>query len=147
MVEIKQNMYTHSTQLRVRYGETDQMGYLYYGNYAQYYEVGRVEMLRSLGLTYKAMEETYGVLMPVMSLNQRFVRPAHYDDLLTIKTSLKKMPNLFITFQVEIYNEKEELVNGGSVKLCFVDNTTNESIPAPTYLTDKLSPFFNKDES
>ena len=89
-------MYTHDFQKRVRYGETDQMGYLYYGNYAQYYEIGRVEMLRSLGLTYKAMEEELGVMMPVLSLQMRYVRPAYYDELLTIRTALRRIPDQFI---------------------------------------------------
>ena len=135
-------MYTHDFQKRVRYGETDQMGYLYYGNYAQYYEIGRVEMLRSLGLTYKAMEEELGVMMPVLSLQMRYVRPAFYDELLTIRTALRRIPDQFITFHVEIYNEKNKLVNGGSVKLCFVDKESNKTIDAPVYLIEKLRPFF-----
>ncbi len=139
-------MYEHDFQKRVRYGETDQMGYLYYGNYAQYYEIGRVEMLRSLGLTYKSMEEEHGILMPVMTLEQRFVRPAHYDELLTIKTILKEMPAKTIVFHVEIFNEKNKLVNGGRVKLCFVDTKTNKSIPAPAFLVDKLQPHFENTE-
>jgi acyl-CoA thioester hydrolase len=140
-------MYTHDFQKRVRYGETDQMGYLYYGNYAQYYEIGRVEMLRSVGLTYKSMEEEHGILMPVMTLEMRFVRPAHYDELLTIRTSLRELPGKTIVFHVEIFNEKMKLVNGGRVKLCFVDTQTNKSIDAPTYLVEKLRPHFeeNKD--
>jgi acyl-CoA thioester hydrolase len=135
-------MYQHEFQKRVRYGETDQMGYLYYGNYAQYYEIGRVEMLRSLGLTYKSMEEEQGILMPVVSLQMRFVRPAHYDELLTIKTTLRKFPDQFITFQVELFNEKNKLVNGGSVRLCFVEKASNRPIPAPNYLLEKLKPYF-----
>lgn len=137
-------MITHGFQKRVRYGETDQMGYLYYGNYAQYYEIGRAEMIRSLGLTYKSMEEEHGILMPVVSLQMRFVRPAHYDELLTIKTSLRKFPGYFIVFQVEIFNEKMKLVNGGSVKLCFVDKTTNKTISAPEFLLEKLRPYFEE---
>jgi acyl-CoA thioester hydrolase len=135
-------MYIHETQVRVRYGETDQMGYLYYGNYALYYEVGRVEMLRSLGITYKEMEATYHIMMPVMSLQMRFVRPALYDELLTIKTTLREFPEQNITFHVEVLNEKKKLVNGGSVKLCFVDMPTNKTVNAPMFLTDKLKPFF-----
>ncbi len=138
-------MFTHETKLRVRYGETDQMGYLYYGNYAQYYEVGRVEMLRSVGLSYKEMEEKHGVLMPVMSLNMRYIRPAHYDDLLTIKTTLRQLPKMTITFHVEIFNEKAELVNGGNVKLCFVEASTNQSIEAPDFLLKKITPFFSEE--
>lgn len=135
-------MYTHDFQKRVRYGETDQMGYLYYGNYAQYYEIGRVEMLRSLGLTYKSMEEEMGVMMPVLSLQMRYVRPAHYDELLTIRTTLRQLPDQFITFHVELYNENNKLVNGGSVKLCFVDKKSNKTIQAPAYLIEKLRLFF-----
>ena len=135
-------MYTTDFQKRVRYGETDQMGYLYYGNYAQYYEIGRVEMLRSLGLTYKEMEEEQGVMMPVLSLQMRYVRPAFYDELLTIRTTLRRLPDQFITFHVEIFNEKNKLINGGSVRLCFVDKERNKSISAPDNLIDKLRPFF-----
>lgn len=131
-------MLTTSTTHRVRYGETDQMGYLYYGNYAMLYEIGRAEMIRDLGGTYAAMENEYGVMMPVMSLNQRFVRPARYDEVVTIKTTLRHLPVDTITFYVEIHNEKGKLVNGGSVKLCFVDVTTGRAVPAPEYLLEKL---------
>ncbi|MEM6967456.1 MAG: thioesterase family protein [Bacteroidota bacterium] len=137
-------MLEHATQLRVRYGETDQMGYLYYGNYAQYYEVGRAEMIRSLGLTYRDLEEKYQVMMPVMSLNMRFVRPALYDELLTITTTLRKLPARTITFHHEIFNEKKKLVNGGSVKLTFVDARTNQSIDAPSVLLEQLRPYFRE---
>ena len=135
-------MFTTETQIRVRYGETDQMGYLYYGNYAQYYEVGRAEMIRSVGITYASMEKEYGTLMPVMSLNMRFVRPALYDELMKVKTTLRELPGSTITFHHEIFNEKNKLVNGGSVKLCFVDAASNKSIKAPEFLLEKLRPFF-----
>ncbi len=135
-------MLTHHYQKRVRYGETDQMGYLYYGNYAQYYEIGRVEMLRSIGLTYKEMEDKMGVMMPVTSLQMRFVRPALYDELLTIRTTLKQLPDRYITFYVDIVNENGKLINGGSVRLCFVDMRTKQTINAPAYLLDKLKPHF-----
>lgn len=135
-------MLTHTFQKRVRYGETDQMGYLYYGHYAQYFEIGRAEMMRSLGLTYKYMEEEKKVMMPVMSLNMRYVRPARYDELLTLKTTLRHLPTKTIVFHTEIFNEKTKLVNGGSVKLCFVDSETNKSIAAPEFLLEKLRPHF-----
>ncbi len=137
-------MYQSSTTHRVRYGETDQMAYLYYGNYALLYEIGRVEMLRELGLTYANMEAEHGVMLPVMSLNQRFVRPGRYDELLTINTTLRKLPVDTITFHVEIRNEKGKLVNGGSVKLCFVDMSTGRAVPAPEYLLEKLHPHFEE---
>ena len=138
-------MLEHSFTKRVRYGETDQMGYLYYGNYAQLYEIGRAEMIRSLGLTYKDMEKTHGVMMPVISMNSRFVRPAHYDELLTIKTILRHLPEEYITFFHEIYNEQNKLVNGGSVKLCFVESASGKRVPAPEYLLQALKQYFNSD--
>jgi acyl-CoA thioester hydrolase len=137
-------MYTHEFKKRVRYGETDQMGYLYYGNYAQYYEIGRVEMLRSLGLTYKAMEEEYGIIMPVVSMQQRFVRPAHYDELITIRTTLRQLPAKFIVFQMELFNEAGKLVNGGTVKLCFVEAESGKTVPVPEHLVAELRPYFEE---
>ncbi|HHH50540.1 MAG TPA: acyl-CoA thioesterase [Saprospiraceae bacterium] len=131
-------MYIHRTKLRVRYSETDKMGYMYYGNYPQYYEVGRAEMMRTVGLTYRDLEEKYQIMMPVVTMNMRFVRPAYYDSLLTIQTTLKKLPEMFITFHMEIFNEAEELINGGTVKLCFVDAKTNKTIRAPKFLIEKL---------
>jgi acyl-CoA thioester hydrolase len=135
-------MFVTETQIRVRYAETDQMGYLYYGNYAQYYEVGRAEAIRTLGLSYKEMEEKIGVMMPVMSLQMRFVRPAHYDELLTVRTTLRHLPTDTITFYMEIFNEKKKLVNGGSVKLCFVEKATNKTVAPPQYLLEKIAIFF-----
>jgi len=137
-------MYLHEYHKRVRYGETDQMGYLYYGNYAQYYEIGRVEMLRSLGLTYREMEVTYGIWMPVVSMQTRYVRPAYYDELLTIRTELRQMPDKFITFHTQLFNEQGKLLNGGEVKLCFVDAKAQRTISAPHFLTDKIKPYFEE---
>ena len=138
-------MYSYDFQKRVRYGETDQMGYLYYGNYAQYYEIGRVEMLRSLSFTYKSLEEDYATLMPVMSMQVRYVRPAYYDELLTIRTTVRNLPDKFIIFHMEIFKENGKLCNGGSVKLCFVDKATNKTIAAPEVMLDKLKPHFEED--
>ena len=137
-------MYQHEFKKRVRYGETDQMGYLYYGNYAQYYEIGRVEMLRSLGLSYKEMEQK-GVMMPVVTLNVRYVRPALYDELITIRTTLREIPDRFIVFHMELFNENNKLINGGTVKLCFVDTTTYKSVSVPNYLLEKLATYFEED--
>ncbi len=134
----------HETLIRVRYAETDQMRYLYYGRYAEYFEVGRVEMLRSIGLTYKQMEEEWGVMMPVVSMEVRYLRPAFYDDLLTVRTELRALPDKFITFHVEIFNEAKKLINAGKVKLCFWDNQQNKTILAPDPLMERLIPFFEK---
>jgi len=135
-------MYSHDTQLRVRYGETDQMGYLYYGRYAEYFEVGRVETIRSLGLTYKELEDKYGIWLPVVSMDMRFVRPAYYDDLLTVHTEIRKMPNEYITFHCEVFNEKRKLINAGTVRLCFFAAASKKVVPAPEHLLEKLRPYF-----
>ena len=135
-------MLEHQTTVRVRYAETDQMGYTYHGVYVQYYEIGRVEALRHLGLSYKDMEETHGVMMPVVSLSQRFVRPALYDELLTIKTQLRKLPDRFITFHFEIFNEAGKLANAGTVRLCFLDAKTRKSVQVPGYLLERIEEGF-----
>lgn len=137
-------MYGFETQIRVRYGETDQMGYLYYGNYAEYFEVGRVETIRSLGLSYKTLEDVYGIWLPVVSLEMRFVRPAYYDDLLTVRSEIRELPDNHITFHVEIFNEQKKLVNAGRVRLCFFDAKTKKVVQAPEYLMEKLRPFFER---
>ena len=113
-------MFVHETKIRVRYGETDQMGYMYYGNYAEFYEVGRVEMLRSLGMTYRSMEES-GIIMPVLELRCKYIKPALYDQEITVKVIIDKMPALRIHFRYELYNEGQELINLGETTLAFID--------------------------
>jgi acyl-CoA thioester hydrolase len=135
-------MLQHETKLRVRYGETDQMGYMYYGNYAEYYEVGRVEMLRSLGMTYKAMEAS-GVIMPVLELRCKYIKPALYDELITMKVMLREMPGVRIRFDYELYNEAGELINIGETTLVFVDlEKKRPRMPADEFL-NRLRPFFS----
>jgi len=135
-------MFSHSTKIRVRYGETDQMGYMYYGNYAQYYEVGRVEMLRSLGMSYSSMEAD-GIMMPVLELKCKYIKPALYDQEITVKTIIKTLPGVRIFFEYELYNEKEELINLGSTTLVFVDMKKNKPTNPPENFMEKLSVFFN----
>lgn len=138
-------MFVAETKVRVRYGETDQMGYLYYGNYALYYEVGRAEAIRELGLTYRQLEEN-GVFMPVAELFVTYLRPAMYDDLITIRTILKELPHSSrIKFQSELYNEAGELLNRGVVTLVFYDPVNKTKVNIPPYLKEKLSPFFIND--
>lgn len=124
-------------QVRVRYGETDQMGVVYYGNYAQYFEMGRTEWLRKFGLSYKWMEDN-GVLLPVINFNVKFKQSAHYDELLTVVTTLQKLPAIRISFNYEIFNEKKELITTASTTLVFVDKKTKKPIMAPAYLLEKL---------
>jgi acyl-CoA thioester hydrolase len=136
-------MFIHYTQLRVRYAETDQMGYVYYGNYAQYFEMGRAEALRSLGYTYRFMEQN-GVMMPVVNMQTDFIKPALYDDLLTIKTIIAALPGVRMHFAYEISNEAGVLLTRGETTLVFIDRTTNKLTRSPEFLMNSLQPFFNK---
>lgn len=122
---------------RVRYGETDQMSYVYHGNYAQYFEMGRIELLRKLGISYKKMEK-FGILLPVISLNINYIKPAKYDDLLTLKTILTKKPTARIEFEYELYNEDKELLTTANITLAFVNKETNRPARAPEYLLKNL---------
>jgi acyl-CoA thioester hydrolase len=136
-------MYTNEIQIRVRYAETDKMGYVYYGHYATYFEVARVETLRSLGFTYKKLEEE-GIILPVLTFNIKYIRPAYYDDLLTVKTIISEIPSARIRFNYETYNEKGELLNTAETTLVFVNKKTNKPVLAPEellkVLKEKLHP-------
>lgn len=135
-------MYEHSTVLRVRYAETDQMDIVYYGNYAQYFEVGRTDSIRDLGFTYKEME-AMGIRMPVVEMEVKYLRPAHYDDLITIKTQVRELPrDHAITFYSEVYNEKNKLLTKGTVVLFFIDIGTGKRTLMPQALKEKLAPYF-----
>ncbi|MDP3312972.1 thioesterase family protein [Lutibacter sp.] len=120
-------------QFRVRYAETDQMGVAYHGNYAQYIEMGRTEWLRNLGFSYKKLEE-FGVMLPLINLNINYLKPAKYDDLLTLKTTLLKRPSARIEFGYELFNENQELLTTGQTTLVFVNMKTNKPIRIPEFL-------------
>ena len=136
-------MYEYNTTLRVRYAEADPMNVVYYGNYAQYFEVGRVESLRSIGISYKTMEEI-GFMLPVVELNIKYLRPAKYDDLITIKSMIKQLPvDHKIQFDQEIYNEEGKLLTIGTVKLYFMNQNLTQRASMPTFLKEKLSPYFS----
>ena len=136
-------MFIHKKEIRVHYALTDQMGMVYHGNYAQFYEIGRTEALRSLGLTYKSIE-ALGIIMPVVDLHTRFIRPAVYDDLITIVTTLKEIPEHHkIVFHGEIFNEKNELLNTGYVTLYFMDAKTMKRCNMPVEIGEKLKEYFN----
>ncbi len=138
-------MVEHTTQIRVRYAETDQMAYVYYGVYPQYYEVGRAEWLRRFGLTYRQLEES-GVIMPVAEVNMKYLRPAKYDDLLTQKTRVMEIPDKRVTFISEIFNEEGKRLNVGRVTLAFVDAGTMRPCSAPKLLLDTILPYFEDNE-
>ncbi|MBL7807142.1 MAG: acyl-CoA thioesterase, partial [Saprospiraceae bacterium] len=103
-----------------------------------YFEVGRVETIRSLGLSYKELEDVHGIWLPVVSLEMRFVRPAYYDDLLTVRTEIRELPDEYITFHVEIFNAQKKLINAGRVRLCFFDPKLKKVVMAPDFLREKL---------
>mgnify|MGYP006280348097 FL=1 len=134
-------MYRSEHQLRARYGETDQMGFVYYGHYAAYYEVCRVESLRQLGLTYREME-AMGVMMPVLENHSRFLAPARYDELLQVITVIREKPGVRITFHYEIFNETGIKIHEGHTLLAFVDMATRKPCRPPERFMKCLEPYF-----
>lgn len=128
----------HQIEIRVRYSETDQMRVVYHGNYAQYFEVGRVEWLRNKGISYKWMEEN-GIMLPVVSLTMNYKKPARYDELLILKTILKKLTSVKIEFDYELYNEEGELLTTGNSVLVFVNMKTGRPIAPPLYILELLN--------
>jgi len=135
-------VYQSETSIRVRYGETDQMGYVYYGFYAMYYEVARVEALRQLGVTYKEIE-AMGVIMPVLENKSRYLLPGRYDELLRIVTTIREKPSVRIVFEYDIFNEENKLIHQGETKLAFVDQNTNRPCRPPQKMEKILEPFFS----
>lgn len=134
-------MYTHETSLRVRYGETDRMGFVYYGDYAEYFEVGRVEALRHLGFPYRALEER-GIMLPVLDLHVRYLRAARYDDLVTVRTTITAMPAARIHFRYEVLAEDGTTLTEATTSLVFVDAGTMRPRRAPDDLLAALAPYF-----
>jgi len=135
-------MYQHIFKKRVRYSETDKMGYLYYGHYAKYYEIGRVEAMRSLGFSYALMEEELKVMMPVLNMESRFLLPAYYDAELEIHTILEEMPSKMITFRHVIKNEKLETINTATIKLFFINMINGKRTSVPEKLSNMLQVYF-----
>lgn len=134
-------MYQSETTVRVRYGETDQMGYVYYGFYAMYYEVARVEGLRQLGLSYKAVE-AMGIIMPVLETHSRYLAPGRYDEVLTIVTTIREKPTVRIRFDYDIFNEEKKLIHQGYSLLAFVNQRTNRPCRPPEAMENVLAPYF-----
>lgn len=136
-------MIVTETKVRVYYEDTDQMGVVYYGNYARYYEIGRTEMIRDLGFTYKQMEEM-NIMLPARSLKINYLKSAYYDDLLTIRTIVDTIPKVKFPIKTEIYNEAGELINSGEVVLVFFNARTNKPFAAPKFFIDELTRIFNE---
>lgn len=134
-------MYTHQTKIRVRYSETDKMGYVYNGNYATYYEIGRTEMMRSLGMDYSKMEES-GIMLPLLDLKCKFIKPAYYDQEITIKTTVKEKPAIRMLFDYELFNEAKELINIGSTTLVFFDIEKQRPCHPPVYFMERIAQYY-----
>lgn len=135
-------MYATSVKLRIRYSETDKMGFCYYGNYAQYFEVARVELLRSLGISYKEMEDE-GILLPVTHFSVNYLKPAFYDDEITVMCTINKMPGVRITFHYESINAKNEKINEAVTDLIFLNQRLNKPVKPPQYILDSFKPHFS----
>jgi len=134
-------MINTEVQIRVRYGETDRMGFVYYGNYATYFEVARVEALRQMGISYRVMEDG-GISLPVLEYKIKYLKPAFYDDQLTIKTTIKELPEVRIKFDYETYNQDGLLLNFSETTLVFVDTKTMKPCVAPEIVLEKMRPYF-----
>jgi len=134
-------MYTCDVQQRIRYGETDQMGYVYYGRYAEFYEIGRTELIRLMGITYRDLE-LKGIMLPVIKMVAKYYKPASYDEMITIRTTLRTMPTARITFFYEIFSEAGELINEAEVQLVFTHAQTRKPMRPPQNLLDALHPYF-----
>lgn len=139
-------MFSYDSHVRVRYADTDQMQVVYHGKFVEYFESGRTEAIRSIGVTYKEIE-TWGIIMPVVRIQCDYLRPGRYDDLLTIRTILTKMPiGHRIEFEQEIYNEEGKLICKGKVLLYLLDRATNNKVEIPHQLELKLKPFFETND-
>lgn len=136
-------MFISYTTLRARYADVDQMGFVYYGNYATYYEVGRTDAMRELGTSYKHMEDE-GIIMPVHSMYCRYFKPAHYDELMTVKTIVRELPLARMKFEYEVYNKEKELLNKGETTLAFVSKESNKPVRIPQWFKEMLKPYFQK---
>lgn len=130
-------MKTHQTFVKVRYSETDQMGVVHHGNYAQYLELARIEWLSKIGLSYKAMEQE-GIMLPVYSMEFKFIKPATFDEVLKIETKLTRTPGVKISFEYAIFNPANELITTAATTLVFMDALTKRPIRCPDYLSEKL---------
>ncbi|MGV8090778.1 MAG: acyl-CoA thioesterase [Mangrovibacterium sp.] len=134
-------MLVSETKIRVYYEDTDQMGVVYYGKYLRYYEIGRTEMIRNFGLSYKDIEDS-GILLPVRSVKINYIKPAHYDDLLTIRTIVDQIPKVKFLIKAEIYNQHNELLNEGEVVLVFFNGKTNRPCMAPEMFINVIQKYF-----
>ena len=134
-------MISSENNIQIRYDEVDKMGYVYHGNYAKYYHISRTELMRSIGLSDKKLEG-YNIIMPIIELNIKYLKPVYYDDIITIKTLLRRLPDTRMKFYHEVRNEENKLINTASSTVVFVDMETRLPMRAPEFFRDKLKPYF-----
>lgn len=130
-------MVTHETHVRVRYADTDQMGYVYHARYLEYLEVGRTDLVRHLGLPYAEVEER-GILMPVIDISIKYKQPAYYDNLLRVRTTVPEMPRASFPFEYEVFNEKDQLVLTAELRLAFIDKERNRPVRVPEFIREAI---------
>ena len=140
MIFVKDNKFYHETDIRIRYAETDKMGYSYYGNYPTFFEVGRTEFLREMGISYKELEDL-GYMLPITSLSIKYLKPAIYDDLITVRTFLKYLHPIRVEFDYEIFNQKGELLTTGNTLLVFISSKTRRPTKAPDFYNETIKKF------
>lgn len=134
-------MYSYETIIRVRYNETDRMGYLHHSVYASYFEIARTEMMRNLGISYKEMEDS-GILLPVYALNISFRQPAFYDDKLTVKSMLTMLPVVKLIIEYEVINQNRQLICTATSTNVFINASNRKPIRAPESMIQKFNGFF-----
>jgi len=134
-------MITSENSIQIRYDEVDKMGYVYHGNYAKYYHISRTELMRNIGFSDKELE-SHNVILPIIELNVKYLKPVYYDDVITIKTYLRQLPDSRMTFEHEVRNVVGELINTASSTVVFVDNVTRRPMRAPDFFVDKLKTYF-----
>ena len=135
-------MLVNETQLRVQYYETDQMGVVHHSNYIRYFEIGRTDFMRQLGLLYKTLEDS-GIIMPITNVEVKYFFPAYYDDIIFIRSSIKETPKARVTFNYEIYNEDRKLLASGSTTSAFIDKATGRPQRAPEAMTQALAEYLS----
>lgn len=135
-------MITSENEIQIRYDEVDKMGYVYHGNYAKYYHISRTELMRDIGFCDKELEK-YNIIMPIIELNIKYIKPIYYDDIITIKTTLQKIPSVRMSFDHEVRNASDEIINRATSTAVFVDMKTRLPMKAPEFIISKLKKHFN----
>lgn len=136
-------MITSENKIQVRYDEVDKMGYVYHGNYAKYYHISRTELLRKVGICDKELE-SQNIILPVIEMNIKYIKPVYYDDFITIRTRLLELPNTRMKFQHEVINQHDEIINVANSTLVFVDSNTRKPMIIPEIMLNKLELYLKK---